>query len=175
VGETARHVGSVVHRWLQRIAEDGLKGWDAKRVETLRKTFSEELAARGVAERELGAATGRVVTALAHAVTGQRGRWLLGPQQDTHNEFRITAIINGERMDLVIDRLFRDADGKRWIVDYKTSSHEGADVEDFLDRERERYLAQLERYAALMRRLDDRPIRLGLYFPLLGGWREWAC
>ena len=175
VGETARHVGSVVHRWLQRIAEDGLKGWDAKRVETLRKTFSEELAARGVAERELGAATGRVVTALAHAVTGQRGRWLLGPQQDTHNEFRITAIINGERMDLVIDRLFRDADGKPWIVDYKTSSHEGADVEDFLDREQARYLAQLERYAALMRRLDDRPIRLGLYFPLLGGWREWAC
>ena len=29
VGETARHVGSVVHRWLQRIAEDELNGWDA--------------------------------------------------------------------------------------------------------------------------------------------------
>ena len=26
VGETARHVGSVVHRWLQRIAEDELEG-----------------------------------------------------------------------------------------------------------------------------------------------------
>jgi len=173
VGETARHVGSVVHRWLQRIAEGGLQGWGAKRVETLRTIFSVELAARGVAERELGAATRRVVSALAHAVSGQRGRWLLGPQQDTHNEFRITATINGDRMDLVIDRLFRDADGKLWIVDYKTSSHEGADVEDFLDREQRRYRAQLERYAALMRRLDDRPIRLGLYFPLLGGWREW--
>jgi hypothetical protein len=22
---------------------------------------------------------------------------------------------------------------------------------------------------------DDRPIRLGLYFPLLGEWREWAA
>jgi hypothetical protein len=25
-----------------------------------------------------------------------------------------------------------------------------------------------------MRGLDSRPIRLGLYFPLLGAWREWS-
>jgi hypothetical protein len=31
-----------------------------------------------------------------------------------------------------------------------------------------------EQYAALVRRLDVRPIRLGLYHPLLRGWREWA-
>ena len=22
---------------------------------------------------------------------------------------------------------------------------------------------------------DDRPMKLGLYFPLLQGWREWEC
>jgi hypothetical protein len=59
-------------------------------------------------------------------------------------------------------------------VDYKTGTHEGADVEGYLDRERQRYGAQLERYAALLRGIDPRPIRLGLYFPLLNGWREWA-
>jgi hypothetical protein len=58
-------------------------------------------------------------------------------------------------------------------VDYKTSSHEGAGLEAFLDREQERYRAQLERYAALMRRLGPEPVRLGLYFPLLAGWRDW--
>ena len=31
VGETARHVGTVVHRWLQRIAEDGLIRWNSNR------------------------------------------------------------------------------------------------------------------------------------------------
>ena len=45
----------------------------------------------------------------------------------------------------------------RWIVDYKTSSHEGAGLEEFLDRERERYAPQLERYAALMQPLGDEP------------------
>src|SRR4030095_14297084 len=29
-GETARHVGSVVHRWLQRISDDGLGSWNGE-------------------------------------------------------------------------------------------------------------------------------------------------
>jgi len=67
------------------------------------------------------------------------------------------------------------ADGVRWIVDYKTGSHAGGDASGFLDRERERHRAQLERYAAFVRALDARPIRVALYFPLVAdGWREWA-
>ncbi len=66
------------------------------------------------------------------------------------------------------------AEDERWIVDFKTGTHEGADREAFLERERERYRDQLERYAAFVRVLDARPIRLGLYHPLLGGWREWS-
>jgi ATP-dependent exoDNAse (exonuclease V) beta subunit len=73
----------------------------------------------------------------------------------------------------VIDRSFVDEEGKRWIVDYKTSSHEGAGLDEFLDRELDRYRPQLERYAELVARLGPEPIWLGLYFPLLGGWREW--
>jgi hypothetical protein len=67
-----------------------------------------------------------------------------------------------------VDRVFQDASGERWIVDYKTSSHEGADPEAFLDRERERYAAQLARYS----RAAGGGHRLGLYFPLLQGWRD---
>ena len=96
--------------------------------------------------------------------------WLLGPQTDARNEYRLTAMLNGERRQLVIDRSFTDADGKRWIVDYKTSSCEGADKEGFLDRERARYKSQLERYAEVHRAIET---SLGLYFPLLGGgWRK---
>jgi ATP-dependent helicase/nuclease subunit A len=75
----------------------------------------------------------------------------------------------------VIDRTFVDADGVRWIIDYKTSAHQGGDLEAFLDKEKERYQEQLERYARLLVQRDGRAIRLALYFPLLGGWREWAA
>jgi ATP-dependent exoDNAse (exonuclease V) beta subunit len=172
VGETARHVGSIVHRWLQRIADEELKGWDAARVEAQRKSYRQELVGRGVADADLEAATGRVAAALAHAVQDERGRWLLGPKLDPCNERRITAIIGNERMNLVIDRTFRGADDTCWIIDYKTSSHEGTDTEAFLDRERERYQAQLARYAAAV---GDEGAMLGLYFPLLRGWREWQA
>ncbi|MCX7184533.1 MAG: UvrD-helicase domain-containing protein [Nitrosospira sp.] len=173
VGEIARHAGSVVHRWLQRIAEDQMQGWDAARIKSLRTIFKHNLLACGISGSEVEVASERVVVALSHALSDMRGQWLLGPQQDAQNELRLTALIDGVQMNLVIDRTFRDAHGQRWVVDYKTSSHEGTDVEGFLDREQQRYRAQLERYAALMRRIDERPVKLGLYFPLLKGWREW--
>jgi ATP-dependent exoDNAse (exonuclease V) beta subunit len=93
---------------------------------------------------------------------------VLGPHADAATEHRISAVVDGGVRRLVIDRVFRDDAGARWVVDYKTSSHEGADVEAFLDRERSRYRDQLRRYAAALGGAS----RLGLYFPLLAGWRE---
>jgi hypothetical protein len=82
-------------------------------------------------------------------------------------------VLNQEVRQVVIDRTFVDASGTRWIVDFKTGDHRGGQVEAFLDSEQERYADQLNRYADIMRRMDGRPIRVGLYFPLLKGWREW--
>ena len=173
VGETARHVGSVVHRWLQNIAEDELRGWNTARIDSMHPAFNQELLARGVEASQLAAATGRVARALASALADPRGRWLLGPQQGARNEYRLTAMVDGARRNLVIDRSYIDGDGKRWIVDYKTSGHEGANVDGFLDQEQERYRAQLERYAAVL--AQGEAAMLGLYFPLLTGWREWGA
>ena len=53
-------------------------------------------------------------------------------------------------------------------ADIETSRHEGAGLEAFLDEQKRRYAPQLDAYAAAFERA-----RLGLYFPLLRGWREW--
>jgi len=172
-GETARHIGSVVHRWLQRIADDGLKGWVPARVNALKNVFRDELVAAGLPLDALETAAGGVAAILAQTLADERGRWLLAPRADAQSELRLTGADAGGVVNIVMDRTFVDEQGVRWIVDYKTGTHEGADVEAYLDREHERYRRQLERYAALLRGLDPRPIRLGLYFPLLNGWREW--
>jgi ATP-dependent exoDNAse (exonuclease V) beta subunit len=176
VGETARHIGNIVHGWLRHIAEDGLENWNVPRIDALRNIVRRQLAVCGMDRnsRETDTAVARIITALHHAVNDERGRWLLGAQRDASNELRMTTIIKGQTQDLVIDRTFCDADGQRWVVDYKTSSHEGADLEGFLNREKDRYRAQLDRYAELMRGVDNKPVRRGLYFPLLKGWREWG-
>ena len=162
VGEDARHVGTVVHAWLQRIAGDRLAGWDAKRVASLERAFARDLARRGV--QDPGAAAERVAAALANAIADERGRWLLGPHPKAVDEYRITTPAGEFR----IDRYIEDAQGRRWVVDYKTSAHKGGGLEAFLDQQRERYAAQLDAYAALVG-----GARRALYFPLLRGWREW--
>jgi ATP-dependent exoDNAse (exonuclease V) beta subunit len=167
-GETARHVGSVVHRWLQRIADDALRGWDAKRVDALKQKFAKELERRGVAPREVKASTELVATALKNSVSDERGRWVLGPHPEAKSEHRVRVRDAAGMHTYVMDRLFRTKDGVQWIVDFKTSRHEGANLDAFLDQERERYASQLQAYAAAIK--DS--LR-GLYFPILRGWREW--
>jgi len=46
-------------------------------------------------------------------------------------------------------------------------------VDTFLDQQQERHREQLEKYGVLMGLYGNEPIKLGLYFPLLQGWREW--
>ncbi|MFM9969888.1 MAG: UvrD-helicase domain-containing protein, partial [Burkholderiales bacterium] len=91
-GETARHLGSVAHRWIQRIAEEGLAAWNDSRVENLRDAFHAQLAARGVAESECGAAAGRVAEALKRTLSDQRGQWLLGERREAKSEYRLSSM-----------------------------------------------------------------------------------
>jgi ATP-dependent exoDNAse (exonuclease V) beta subunit len=172
--ETAKRIGTVVHRFLQLIAQEGLAKWSDARLAALRPVFERELCRLGVPEAQTREAVARVEQALRACLAQPRGRWLLGEQPEAASELRLTGVVGGEIVSVAIDRTFVDETGVRWIVDYKVGPHEGGDLETFLDRERERYRPQLERYGALLRSMDPRPIRLGLYFPLLGGWREWA-
>jgi ATP-dependent helicase/nuclease subunit A len=171
--ETARHVGTVVHRELLRLAGGGTGAGVSEAA--LMRRYREELAELGVpADRRTGAAE-RVAAAVQRTLADDRGRWLLDPRHaSADGELALTGRVNGELVSVVIDRTFVDEQGIRWIVDYKTSSHEGAGLEAFVDREQQRYRPQLERYAALVRHLGPEAIRMGLYFPLLSAWRDWS-
>jgi ATP-dependent exoDNAse (exonuclease V) beta subunit len=157
-------MGTVVHAWLHRIAHNELKGWDAARVALARSTVRGQLSARGVSGAELEAATERVLEALRNSIADQKGRWVLGPHPEASSEYRIRT----RERSYVIDRLIRDKDGTRWVVDFKTSRHEGADIGGFLDREQKRYAAQLDAYAAALGGASR-----GLYFPLHAKWQSW--
>jgi len=173
-GETARHVGTLVHRYLERIGREGLDGWDDARIEQLQPALRAGLADLGVGEDDLGQAVSRAAAALRQTLADPRGRWLLGEQAEARCEWALSEHGPFGVSHHVIDRSFVDADGTRWIIDYKTGSHGGSDIDAFLDQERDRYADQLAGYARVVRAIDDRPIRLALYHPLLGGWRDWS-
>jgi ATP-dependent exoDNAse (exonuclease V) beta subunit len=173
VRETTRHIGTLAHRLLARIADQGIEAWPESRVTGLAARVQADLACAGFAADELPAATAKVLDAVRRTLSDPRGRWLFdAAHEDARSEWALAGLDGGEIVRVVVDRTFVAA-GERWIVDFKTGAHEGGDVQGFLDSEVGRYREQLERYGRLMRGIDARPVRLALYYPLVeGGFRE---
>lgn len=172
-GRVAMHVGTVVHAFLQAIGEEGASAWTDERLEARRPLARRMLLALGVGRHELDAASNRVMNALHRTLDDERGRWILDDSHaDAASELALT-VRDGERFrTLIIDRSFIDADGVRWVIDFKTSQHQGADLERFIHEEVERYRGQLRGYRAAMTAMSGGPVRTALYFPLLGIFRE---
>lgn len=172
VDETRRHIGTVVHAALQAFggaAELPSRGWLESRAERYR----EQLGRHGVPERDLEWAAAEVVDALRRTVGDPRGRWILAPgHRDAGSEVALTGMAGGRLTSVVVDRSFVDEEGTRWVIDFKTSTHEGGGLEEFIAQQLERYRGQLTTYATLARGLGPEPVRAALYFPLLGIFRE---
>lgn len=174
-GETARHVGILVHELIQRIAAEGFARWSMERVEASLPGWRDRLHHIGVPSRELDDAVHRVADSVRNLLEDETAAWLLNGGHDRAADEYELSVRDGERVRrLRMDRTFVDASGVRWIVDYKTSAHEGGERERFLDEEVRRYRARMESYARAFRAMEQREIRLGLYFPLLRAWREWV-
>jgi len=165
VSESLRHTGTVVHAFVQRMKGVDDPGPDGPAIRRA-------LMHAGVSPLDLEAAAQRVRQALARIRVSRRGRWILQAHEDSHSEYAVTGVVNGEVVRGLVDRTFIDA-GVRWIIDFKTSEHQGGKLEEFLDEQQRRYRDQMERYARILAPLGN-PVRLGLYFPLLDEWREWA-
>jgi ATP-dependent exoDNAse (exonuclease V) beta subunit len=165
VGESLRHAGTVVHAFLQRMESVDAPGPELAEIRRA-------LMHVGASPLDLDAGAERVRQSLALIRTSRRGRWILASHEDAQSEYAVTGVVNGEIVRGLVDRTFIDQ-GVRWIIDFKTSEHEGGNLEVFLDEQQRRYRDQMERYARIMGLLGN-PVRLGLYFPLLDEWREWS-
>jgi len=174
-GETARLIGTALHRLLQHIGQIGIEKLDQHDLENVAQRAPNLLRQLGIAPQQLGTASQQVKTALKNMCDDARGRWILSNQHmQARCEWALSAASHdGNTTLIMIDRTFIDANEIRWIIDYKTGVHAGGNVDTFLDQEQQRYLPQLTRYAKILQTMENRQIFLGLYFPLLGAWREW--
>jgi ATP-dependent exoDNAse (exonuclease V) beta subunit len=173
-GETARQVGILVHEVIQRIGGEGLERWREERIETMLPAWHERLEHVGVAPGDLDEATRRTADSIRNLLEDERATWFLDTGHAQAGSELELSVLDGQRVRRMrIDRTFVDEHGVRWIVDYKTSAHEGSAPDAFLDEEMRRYQRQMESYAGAFRKMESNEIRLGLYFPLLKGWREW--
>jgi len=169
-----RHVGSLVHLYLEKLARHGQGIWRDRERGEHERDIARQLMAAGVRGAELEPACSRVAQAVEGCLASARGCWLLKPHSEHACELPLSGILDGQLVHAVIDRTFV-SDGVRWIVDYKSSTpHAGESHGAFLKREGEHYEKQLGMYAKLFSAAaEGLPIRCALYFPLVDGWFEY--
>jgi ATP-dependent exoDNAse (exonuclease V) beta subunit len=165
-GAEARRTGQVLHRLLEHVGRVGVEAIDSTRRGTLIARIPILLRAEGTGPDGLAASERLVRKAFEQSLDSETGRWILSNRHPEHAcELPLTGVIDGRLVNAIIDRTFIDADGTRWIIDYKSGHHAGADLEGFLGEEAERYDAQLGLYRRLFEQLGDTRIRTALYLP----------
>jgi len=164
VGTEARIAGTVVHRWLQVLAEGrtNIDTADSDGQSTITRRWLREM---GIGDDMQSSIAERVNAALEGVRKDAKGRWILAGEGLA--EFALAGQYEGAIESVVLDRVRIDEDGTHWIIDYKTSTHEGGNLQGFLNAEIERYTPQLQKYAALYGAWSGKQPRCALYFPLL--------
>ncbi|MGB5708080.1 MAG: UvrD-helicase domain-containing protein [Arenicellales bacterium] len=174
-GETARICGIVIHRVLQNVDRVGWERWRRKPASSeTRNQWRANLIEAGISAYESDEALTLVESAVKNARADSQAEWIFSPKhQNIITEWPVTGVINNNIWHCVIDRSFIDENGTRWIIDFKSSRHEQQqDLAQFIVQEKERYRSTLERYAAIVKVLDPRPIRTALYYPVLQRFEE---
>ena len=169
VGTEARLAGTVVHRWLHAFAEDRAPA-ERLSLPAYRKVTERWLKEMGVGKKMVRGIGARVDVTLQRILDDDKGQWVISGEGRA--ELGLTGVYDGEVESVILDRVRIDADGTHWIVDYKTSSHEGGNLDGFLQAEVTRYTPQLQKYKAIYASFSGKNARCALYFPLLQTFLE---
>jgi ATP-dependent exoDNAse (exonuclease V) beta subunit len=163
----AAAVGELVHLGLQQLVLQGPDWLHTKRFSAL---CARKLRPLCASFQELQQASLKVHNQLHNCLAAPEAQWLFHTRhQDDACELALTDYRGRYRKDYTIDRTFIDAEGVRWIIDYKSSTPAaGQSREVFLQEHTTRYRSQLETYASLLQQPGAAvPVKLALYFTAL--------
>jgi ATP-dependent helicase/nuclease subunit A len=179
----ARAAGNAIHALLELIAGRISRGETlegvAEEAAGWRPRVAALLRADGIAPAEVDRLTRETMSSLANVLRDRDGRWVLAAHANASNEYALVGP-RGEEDGLYsvrVDRTFLagaepHAAGEEylWIVDYKAASHGAAELNDFLEEQRDMYAPQLEGYAQVFAAGREIPLertRVALYYPAL--------
>lgn len=162
-------VGIILHQYLQKLSSSNFK--DLKSNQAL---WHKQLAELGVVAPYLESCIEHLETAVSNIHNDHIAKWILDASHcQAESEYPICVKLAEEICNGIIDRTFVDNQGNRWIIDYKTSENCEGELTEFYTKAQQCYTEQLEKYAQYFTMIEDRPIKLGLYFPMFCGWHTW--
>lgn len=157
-------IGTLAHRYMEMIAQQGLAAWSPARIASLKSAMQHWLRQRGHTETIALDASGQVQKLLNVTLESEDGQWLLKPRGDA--ELAITTMQHGEVKNYIVDRTFIEAD-TRWIIDYKTIDLAPDLPASTLKSTAKNYQEQLENYATLFAD-EGKPVKCAVFFMVIG-------
>lgn len=165
----AAATGTLVHRYLEMIAKEGLAAWPLSRCATLEAACVAWLRSQGLPQQACIDGALRALQALRTVLGSDTGRWILDNHSQAHAELPLTSRLQGGagHANHIVDRTFVAA-GQRWIIDYKTVHCEEEDPRAYLKAHAEKhYREQLARYTDLFAE-EGLPVRTAIFYVLQG-------
>ena len=136
-GEEAKQLGTVAHKYLCKMAKDGLGSWTKKRIAREKETMESMFRQLGMNRIQASLLTKKGLNMLEGVITDKQGKWILAKHSEAESEKAFTSVLGDKIVHTVIDRTFVDGD-IRWIIDYKTGSHKGGSLDAFLQNEKKK-------------------------------------
>lgn len=157
-----RYLGTVMHELIMKMTEKK----DFLINDSTIKQIKIRLMELGLNRDEAEKFAKEGVSTLSISLNDEKLKWIVGSFDIEDCELPLTIYKNNEFKKYIIDRTFVDIDNIRWIIDYKFSSHEGSDIDQFFKEEKERYKGQLFSYEETLKALgEQRLIKKALYYP----------
>lgn len=169
--DSARLVGTVTHTILQSIAEKGIDWWEQHHNRE-KLSYIQRLLLQSGISNNMEQTCQNVLQMLNNTINDSKGSWILAAHEGAQSELRLSYITADGVEDISVDRTFVD-NGTRWIIDYKTAGTDNDNLEIFLKKQKAQYNKQMQKYKQAISQIDDRPVKLGLYFPAISAWCEW--
>ncbi len=141
-----RIVGTVLHEALEQLAIQAPYFPSTEELDSSLYLWQQRLWQLGFSVKKIEAHSQIIYQSILRTLQDPRGQWILSADHlERQNEYVLNAVLNHDVVKIIIDRTFIDAQGVRWIIDYKTGTTQP--YEDQLNRE-------------------NNPIQLGVYFPM---------
>ena len=162
----ARHTGTVIHMVFDALTQQPLPADTEHYCRTQAPRWRLLLQQHGVGHDRVDDALARVQRAIRATLGSTVGRWVLAQHPQAASEAGYITRRGGAFRQHIIDRTFV-ADGRRWIIDYKSSEPTDAQRPDsFTEQLIVEYRDQLERYRSLFEH-EPLPVTMALYCPFL--------
>ena len=165
IDESAAAIGTLIHNTLEAVVNSGERNINPEKLNNLRRHWRLQLSHHFNNEDDLNAAILFIESSIVNSLSNETDGWIFSADlEDSRTELALSTTSTGYTTNYLVDRSFIDAQGTRWVIDYKTAKcASDKSLDEFISEQRSQHRSQLENYQTLFKQIENRPVKTALF------------